>query len=600
MKVFVDLPERLSALTRFTGGSRQEAEELFGSNLQLPEGQVVGGEELLVVELHSGLKRTAREVIASFYDTLTGKGPAEPLRLGRADPYGRYFQLLAEVLTNIIQGERRQGLLNLFWLAHSKEVAEVMADFFAPPAPKPYVKYQMHPLLSGLYRGVLTSVWQKFKSLMPEVLQYNLGSDFNTALIDSIIDDQLPLTELHPSQLNLGEVLVEQNKRFHISFKEFTAIFSILRERLREGIRRKEEPLLSLIRRTFPTILPDRYEDEKVLTKFASNSRIHNYLLLDYGELASKLLNNPVLKAEVGKGRGWLDLLSGYQDLVQALKRAELIGLLRGLIKLTAPGLDDAELKRQFVEGKLYRFRGSPEILNIARKVTILFADLRGFTKTSEGGISEGELTSALYQVFDPLTSIVKRYGGKIDKFTGDGAMVLFGATRLSQEDELNALRTALAIQKAIEELRKAGRTRFQMGISVHTGRVNIAHFIADERRMDTTVIGRNVNIAGRLSASGGKTKEKKEEGGSPEGVIGEQGVWVDEDGVLYNAGIAVSQDTVDELSKAVALEPLDGKVGYRFYDEALKKNILLEYVGDVKFKGIGRAIPIYQASVEA
>lgn len=615
MRRFSQLSAKLAERFRFTDGTTREAEELFGSPLpQLPEGHLGSeGEEQLLVELHPSLQRFAREVIAYFYRTLTSKDPAilPPWASGtRADPYSRYFDLLSEILTNIIESERRQGLLNLFWLAHSKQVVQTINDFFDSSSIKAYVKYQMHPLLAGLYRGVLTSVWQRFRSLREETLSYNLGSDFNTALIDSIIDDQLPLTELDLSKLTVvelaGQILVEQNKRFRISFKEFKEIFAICRDRLREGIQRKEEPLLSLIRRFLPSTFHERnLEDERSMLRILFNPRILTYLFMDYGGVGQRIMANSTLKAGLARGRGWLDLLNAYLDFVQALRRTEMIGVLRDIITLIPPGLDEAELKRLFAEGKLYRFQESAEILNAARKVTILFADLRGFTRTSEGGVSEGELVSSLYRVFDPLVPIVKRCGGKIDKFTGDGAMVIYGATKLSRDDELNAIRTALSLQAMMEELRRSGRTRFQMGIAIHTGRAQVAHFIVDEKDMDVTVIGRNVNIAGRLSGSGDKAKEEEAYqdglGGSyASQVVGPRKVWVDEKGVLYNTGIAVSQDTVDGLARVVPLEPLEdqGKVGYRFFDESLQKKILLEYVGDAKFKGIERSIPIYSVDI--
>jgi hypothetical protein len=77
--------------------------------------------------------------------------------------------------------------------------------------------------------------------------------------------------------------------------------------------------------------------------------------------------------------------------------------------------------------------------------------------------------------------------------------------------------------------------------------------------------------------------------------------VWVDEDGTLYNTGIVVSQDTVEEVVKLVDCEPLAGARGggHRFHDEVLRKNVLLEYVGDAKFKGVGRSIAIYRLGLE-
>jgi len=157
--------------------------------------------------------------------------------------------------------------------------------------------------------------------------------------------------------------------------------------------------------------------------------------------------------------------------------------------------------------------------------------------------------------------------------------------------------------------LRAAGRSHFEMGISVHTGRAQVAHFIVDDRTIDHTVIGRNVNIAGRLSGSGKtQTSAFDEEAwiGTPQPAAakaraGAQDVWVDEDGTLYNTGIVVSQDTVEEVVKLVDCQPLAGAGGggHRFFDEALRKNVLLEYMGDARFKGVGRSIAIYRLGLE-
>jgi len=130
-----------------------------------------------------------------------------------------------------------------------------------------------------------------------------------------------------------------------------------------------------------------------------------------------------------------------------------------------------------------------------------------------------------------------------------------------------------------------------------------------DERTMDHTVIGRNVNIAGRLSGSGktqGSAFDDQAWTGAMQpsvtpAISAARDVWVDEDGTLYNTGIVVSQDTVEEVIKVVKTQPLAeaGGGGHRYLDEVLRKNVLLEYVGDAKFKGIARSIAIYRLAME-
>jgi class 3 adenylate cyclase len=611
--------ERRSDLEpRFIEGSIPELEELFGSPLpDLPEAHSPAGEsEALLVDIHPGVRTALREAVEFTYRSLADRHPAGagepgggPLASGTGTPYGRFENALDAILTAILQQERRLGLLNLFWVAHSRDAAEVIQEFFSQPGIKIHVKYQMHPLLQGVYRNARNRAWTRFKSYRRDKLRYNLGSRFNPRLIDCIIDDQLPLTEPSLARLNLAQVLVEHNKRFRLTFREFKEIYAACRERLREGVQRREDKLFDLVRRQLPSIRPELYDDEKAATRILFNTRVLHYLLMDLGGLGARLLGTSTLKAEAMARKGWSELLLDYQDLLRAVKRSEAVDLVRQTIQIAGAQQDEHLRRERYDEGRLYRFHAEGEILNQARKITVIFADLRGFTRTSEGGLSERELTQQLYEVFDPLASIVERYHGKIDKFTGDGVMITFGTARVARDDELNALRTALTLQEMMRALRAARRTRFEIGISVHTGRAQVAHFIVDERTMDHTVIGRNVNIAGRLSGSG-KTQGSAFDDQAWEGAMqasvtpaisAARDVWVDEDGTLYNTGIVVSQDTVEEVIKAVKSQPLaeTGGGGHRYHDDVLRKNVLLEYVGDAKFKGIARSIAIYRLAME-
>jgi class 3 adenylate cyclase len=602
---------------RFIEGTVSEVEELFGSPVpELPEGhQVPGQTDSLLVDLHSGLRNAFRELVEFAYRTLLARrgkegGAESPFDSGggSGNPYSRFEEALNGILVNILERERRLGLLNLFWLGHPKDAAEVIQEVFSQPGVKIDVKYQMHPLLQGAYRNARNRAWTWFKSQKGDKLRYNLGSRFSPRLIDCIIDDQLPLTEISLARLNLTQVLVDSNKRFRISFRSFKEIYAACRERLREGLQQRESRLLELLRRSFPSIRPELYDDEKSATKILFHTRVLGYLLGDLGGLGVRLMNSSSLKVEVGPGRSWSDLLMDYQDLLQAVKRSEVVDLVRQAVTVAGAEHTESQRRELYDEGRLYRFHPDREVLSLARKITVIFADLRGFTRTSEGGVSERELTHHLYEVFDPLASIVERYHGKIDKFTGDGVMITFGSARLTRQDELNALRTALALQAMMRALRAGGRTHFEMGISVHTGRAQVAHFIVDDRTMDHTVIGRNVNIAGRLSGSGktqGSSFEDETWIGPPHSAsktgAGARDVWVDSDGTLFNTGIVVSQDTVEEVVKVVEARPLAGAGGggHRFFDELLRKNVLLEYVGDAKFKGVGRSIAIYRLDLE-
>jgi hypothetical protein len=177
--------------------------------------------------------------------------------------------------------------------------------------------------------------------------------------------------------------------------------------------------------------------------------------------------------------------------------------------------------------------------------------------------------------------------------------MVTFGAVHSSRKGPLNAIRTAIGLQEKIRELREEEKTHFTMGVSIHYGRVYLAHFIGSAGGQDTTVIGRNVNMAGRLSSA---SKRPKIENGQAIEEYHETDpssamrVTVGSDGMLFNEGIAVSRETVLALEKLLPLtrqEEVDDVYG-EFYDTTIKKRIAIRHVGDAKFKGVWGSFPVY------
>jgi hypothetical protein len=315
---------------RFIEGTARELEDLFGTRVpELPEVELAPEEtDALFVDLHPGLSQALRDLIESIYRVLAEKGGDRDPSLDRRraeSPFRRFEEILEAVLTTIIERERRLGLLNLFWLAHSKHAAGLIQEVFSRPGVNISIKYQMHPLLQGAYRNTFARVWTRLKSQGGATLRRNLGVDFNPSLMDCIIDDQLPLTETSLARLNFATVLVENNKRFRLSFREFIEISTACRDRLREGLQRKESRLLEVVRRALPSIRPDQYDDERGATRILFNSRVVTYLLGDLGGLGSRLSGNPILKAELTVRRGWSELLMDYLDLLQAVKRSEAV-----------------------------------------------------------------------------------------------------------------------------------------------------------------------------------------------------------------------------------------------------------------------------------
>src|SRR5690349_5842670 len=145
----------------------------------------------------------------------------------------------------------------------------------------------------------------------------------------------------------------------------------------------------------------------------------------------------------------------------------------------------------------------------VSQTITILFADIRGFTRISEHAPPE-KIVSLLNRYFSAMTDIIFAHGGTLDKYLGDGLMALFGAPTATPQDAANALATAVAMQRRMisinAELRDEGFPEIGVGIGLHTGEVTVG-YIGSERRSEYTAIGDAVNTSSRLesNAKGGQ-----------------------------------------------------------------------------------------------
>jgi len=135
------------------------------------------------------------------------------------------------------------------------------------------------------------------------------------------------------------------------------------------------------------------------------------------------------------------------------------------------------------------------------RHVAVLFADLQGFTAICEHSDPE-DVIDLLNMIYDRLLAVAQAQGGHLDKILGDGIMLLFGAPRAHEDDALRAVRVALAMQDAMEEMRSLVQERVGMGVKlrvgISSGRV-IWGTVGPGSRAGPTVIGDAVNVAARL-----------------------------------------------------------------------------------------------------
>lgn len=136
--------------------------------------------------------------------------------------------------------------------------------------------------------------------------------------------------------------------------------------------------------------------------------------------------------------------------------------------------------------------------------VTVLFADIRGFTSMSEK-LSADEVSVILNEYFTEIEPIVTRYNGVINKFIGDAVMAIFGAPIEDENHPKNAVRCACDMLAKVNELQKKwlseGKPKIEIGIGINTGEAFVGN-IGSEKRMEYTVIGDMVNLASRIEGN--------------------------------------------------------------------------------------------------
>ena len=137
------------------------------------------------------------------------------------------------------------------------------------------------------------------------------------------------------------------------------------------------------------------------------------------------------------------------------------------------------------------------------RKVTMVMADLRGFTSLSER-LPPERVVAMLNRYLAAMVSVIKKYNGTIDDFVGDAIFALFGAPVWKEDDAERAVACAIAMQLAMNTINEQNRLEnlpeIEMGIGVHTGQVVVGN-IGSPERMKYDVIGSQVNLTSRIQS---------------------------------------------------------------------------------------------------
>lgn len=230
-------------------------------------------------------------------------------------------------------------------------------------------------------------------------------------------------------------------------------------------------------------------------------------------------------------------LCHSFQEMIKGLREKEKVkGVLNKVVS--------EEIAQEILKGVIHL--GGEE-----KKVTVLFADIRGFTAMTQHSSPE-EVIELLNTCMTKISQSIDERGGVIDKYVGDEAMALFGAPVAIEDAAFKAIEAAVGIIKVLKEWNQERTEKklppIEMGIGIHTG-VVLAGNMGGENRLNYTVLGSNVNLAARLCD------------------------------VAKGMEILITKETLDEIKD--------------------HKNYLFESKGQLTFKGFDQPIEVFCVRVD-
>jgi adenylate cyclase len=208
-------------------------------------------------------------------------------------------------------------------------------------------------------------------------------------------------------------------------------------------------------------------------------------------------------------------------------------------IKFISEYLQKQQIKKQFehyLEPKMVkRLQDNPELLKLGgetKELTFLFCDIRGFTPISEKYQSNPQgLTVVINKFLTPMTEIIMKNEGTIDKYMGDCIMAFWNAPLDCPNHKEMAVKSALEMIDKLKELNDSGEfgDKLNIGIGINSGKAVVGN-MGSNQRFDYSVLGDAVNLASRLE---GVSKN-------------------------YDATLVVGEDTYKDISNQFNFSKLD------------------------------------------
>ncbi len=175
----------------------------------------------------------------------------------------------------------------------------------------------------------------------------------------------------------------------------------------------------------------------------------------------------------------------------------------------------DVEMRNRFIRQTFGRYlsedivsslleeRDGQQLGGEKRELTIMMTDLRGFTAISER-LPAQQVVTIINIYLEVMTPIILELGGTIDEFIGDAILVFFGAPTRMENHADAAVRCAVRMQLAMEEVNRRTREQdlpsIEMGIGINTGEVVVGN-IGSDRRAKYGAVGTNVNFTSRVES---------------------------------------------------------------------------------------------------